>query len=136
MHISSTAAQTSTHVPKLVETIFQTINAWRVENNRSLKQTLTVMNDEFRQRENIWVFKLWLLKVPHMWWYTWWCRGLRKIQDFLFSHIGFGWGIFRKHTMAKNQLFIQKLPRIWCLKNVNFVKSEILKLWILCKMRF
>ena len=29
---------------------------------------------------------------------------------------------------AKTQLFIQKLPRIWCLKNVNFVKNEILKL--------
>ena len=37
---------------------------------------------------------------------------------------------------AKNQLFIQKLPRIWCLENVNFVKNETLKLWILRKMWF
>ena len=36
---------------------------------------------------------------------------------------------------GKNQLFIQKLLRIWCLKNVNFVKNETLKLWILRKMR-
>ena len=28
---------------------------------------------------------------------------------------------------GKNQHFFQKLPRIWCLKNVNFVKNEILK---------
>ena len=35
------------YVPKVVETIFQAINALEVENNRSLKQTLTVMNDEF-----------------------------------------------------------------------------------------
>ena len=26
---------------------------------------------------------------------------------------------------GKNQLFIQKLPRIWFLKNVNFVKNKI-----------
>ena len=36
---------------------------------------------------------------------------------------------------GKNQLFIQKLPRIWCLKNVKFVKNETFKLWILSKMR-
>ena len=29
---------------------------------------------------------------------------------------------------GKNQLFIQKLPKICCLKNVNFVKYEILKM--------
>ena len=37
---------------------------------------------------------------------------------------------------GKNQLFIQKLPRIWSLKNVNFAKNKILKLWILWKMIF
>ena len=37
---------------------------------------------------------------------------------------------------SKNQLFIQKLSRIWCLKNVKFVENETLKLWILWKMRF
>ena len=26
--------------------------------------------------------------------------------------------------LVKNQLFIQQLPRIWRLKNVNFVKNE------------
>ena len=35
------------YVEKVVETIFQAINALEVEDNRSLKQTLTVMNDEF-----------------------------------------------------------------------------------------
>ena len=35
----------------------------------------------------------------------------------------------------KKQLLIQKLPRIWCLKNVNFVNNELLKMWILWKMR-
>ena len=35
------------YVAKVVETIFQAINALEVEDNRSLKQTLTVMNDEF-----------------------------------------------------------------------------------------
>ena len=53
--------------------------------------------------------------------------GWKKNGDLLFTH----WG--------KNQDFIQKLPRIWCLKNVNivkkwdyeivnFVKNEIFKL--------
>ena len=42
----------------------------------------------------------------------------------------------RKDTLGQNKLFIQKLPRIWCLKNANFVKNESLKLWILWKMRF
>ena len=37
---------------------------------------------------------------------------------------------------GKNQLFIQKLPRIWYFKNVNFVKNAILKMWILWRMRF
>ena len=41
----------------------------------------------------------------------------------------------RKAHWGKNQLFIQKLPRIWCLKNVNFVQNETLKLWILWKMK-
>ena len=36
----------------------------------------------------------------------------------------------------KNQLFIQKLSRTWCLKKVNFVKNETLKMWILWKIRF
>ena len=36
---------------------------------------------------------------------------------------------------GKKQLFIQKLSRIWCLKNVNFVKNESLKMWIMWKMR-
>jgi len=35
---------------------------------------------------------------------------------------------------GKKQLFIYKWPRIWCLKNVNFVKNETLKAWILWKM--
>ena len=63
--------------------------------------------------------------------------------------------IWRAHW-GKNQLFIQILSRIWCLKNVNFAKkrcykcefcekwvwncgfffkNEILKIWILWKMR-
>ena len=37
--------------------------------------------------------------------------------------------------LLENKFFIQKLPRIWCLKNVNFVKNKTLKLWILWKMR-
>ena len=37
---------------------------------------------------------------------------------------------------GKNQLFIQKLSRFWCLKNMNFVKNETLEMWILWKMRF
>ena len=36
---------------------------------------------------------------------------------------------------GKNQIFIQKLPKMWCFKNVNFAKNEIWKLWILSKMR-
>ena len=32
-----------------------------------------------------------------------------------------------KAHWGKNQLFIQKLPRICCLRNVNFVKNEALK---------
>ena len=43
-----------------------------------------------------------------------------------------GWGYT---TWGKTQLFIQKFLRNWCLKNVNFVKNEILKMWILWKMR-
>ena len=37
---------------------------------------------------------------------------------------------------GKKQHFIQKFPRIRCLKNVNFVKNETLKMWFLWKMRF
>ena len=39
---------------------------------------------------------------------------------------------------GKNQLFIQKLPWIWCLKimNMNYVKNEISEMWILWKMTF
>ena len=34
-----------------------------------------------------------------------------------------------RHThWGKNQLFILKFLRIWCLKNVNFVKHEIFKM--------
>ena len=36
---------------------------------------------------------------------------------------------------GKTQLLFQKLPRIWYLKNVYFVKNETLKMWILWKMR-
>ena len=36
------------------------------------------------------------------------------------------------HTGTKTK----SLSRIWCLKNVNFVKNEILKMWILWKVRF
>ena len=44
------------------------------------------------------------------------------------SHWNSHWG--------KNQLFIQKLPKNWCWKNVNFVKNETLEMWILWEMRF
>ena len=37
---------------------------------------------------------------------------------------------------GKTPLFIQKFPRIWCLKYVNFVNNEISERWILWKMRF
>ena len=36
----------------------------------------------------------------------------------------------------KNQHFIQKFPRFWYLKNVNFVKKWDSETWILWKMRF
>ena len=42
-HVRTCSAAVGTKV----KTIFQAINALEVENNRSLKQTLTVMNDEF-----------------------------------------------------------------------------------------
>ena len=35
---------------------------------------------------------------------------------------------FLLHHWGKNQLFIQKLPRIRCLKNVNFVENETFKM--------
>ena len=38
------------------------------------------------------------------------------------------------HIGAKKHFSIQKFLRIWCLKNVNCVKNETLKLWILSKM--
>ena len=37
---------------------------------------------------------------------------------------------------GKIRLFIQICIGIWCLKNVNFMKNEILKTWILSKMWF
>ena len=48
----------------------------------------------------------------------------KSLKMSLFTH----WG--------KNQLFIHELPRIWYLKNVNFVKNEALKMRILWKMIF
>ena len=52
-------------------------------------------------------------------------------------------GNFLGTPWGKCQLFIQKLPIIWCgfwekwdFENVNYVKNETLKLWILWKVRF
>ena len=35
----------------------------------------------------------------------------------------------------KNQFFIQEFPWFWHFNNVNFVKNEILELWVLWKLR-
>ena len=76
-----------------------------------------------------------------------------KNVSYFIQFYAFSLNFFDTHY-GKNQLFVQKLLRIWCLKiwilwkmrfwncefcerwdfkNVNFVKSGILKLWILSK---
>ena len=54
------------------------------------------------------------------------CKNSKSWQKFYFQATHWG----------KNQLFTQKFPRIWCLKIVNFVKNDILKMWILWKLDF
>ena len=37
---------------------------------------------------------------------------------------------------GKKPIFIQKFPWFWSFRNVNFVKNEVSKMWILWEMRF
>ena len=40
------------------------------------------------------------------------------------------------YTLGQKPTFFPEIPMIWYFKNVNFVKIEILEMWILWKMRF
>ena len=56
-------------------------------------------------------------------------RGQQKIKTTNLNTFG------SQKNMKVVEKFIQTFHRIWCLKNVNFVKNEALKMWILWKMR-
>ena len=70
-----------------------------------------------------------------------WLRLIYHLLFFIFTAIILFVCLLREHVQNcqfqshKKQIFIQKLPRTWCLKNVNFVKIEISVVWILRKMR-
>ena len=70
---------------------------------------------------------------------TWPCsRHCKSFPNSFFSvseYVPKNWRLFHTDYWGKKQHFIQKFPRIWCLKNVNFVKNETLKMWILSRMR-